>query len=80
MLKNLLNRRPSADKLRERELMREYSVLVDRLSQIRVCFDYAESDEEIDALIYEENAVLCRLRSVYLRARDCGIRVEFPDR
>lgn len=80
MLKNLLNRRPSADKLRQQELMREYSVLVDRLSQVRTCFDYAEDSEEIDALIYEENAVLCRLRSVYLRARDMGIHIDFPDR
>ena len=43
MLKNLLNRRPSADDLRGRELMREYSALVDRLSQIRTCFDFADS-------------------------------------
>lgn len=80
MLKNLLNRRPSADKLRQQELMREYSALVDRLSQVRTCFDYAEDSEEIDALIYEENAVLCRLRSVYLRARSMGIHIDFPDR
>lgn len=80
MLKNLLNRRPSADKLRERELMREYSALMDRLSQVRTSFDFADSDEEIDALIYEENAVLCRLRAVYQQARDMGLRVDFPDR
>lgn len=80
MLKNLLNRRPSADKLRERELMREYSALMDRLSQVRTSFDFADSDEEIDALIYEENAVLCRLRAVYQQAQDMGLRVDFPDR
>lgn len=80
MLKNLLNRRPSPDNLRGRELMREYTALVDRLSQIRTCFDFADSNEEIDALIYEENAVLCRLRAVYQQARDMGLRVDFPDR
>lgn len=80
MLKNLLNRRTtSQDKRRETALIQEYTSLTDRLEQIRTNFDFASEDSEIDALIYEENAVLCRLSSLIHRARDMGVHVDFPD-
>lgn len=80
MLKNLLNRRNnSPDKLRETELLQEYSRLTDRLEQIRTNYDFASDNAEIDALIYEENAVLSRLTALLRKARDMGIHVDYPD-
>ena len=81
MLKNLLNRRSqSPDKLREAELIQEYSRLTDRLEQIRTNFDFVSDNAEIDALIYEENAVLCRLTALYKQARAEGITLDIFDR
>lgn len=81
MLKHLLNRRTvSPDKRRENELILEYSNLTDRLEQIRNNFDHVSEDAEIDALIYEENAVLCRMAALIQRARDMGVHVDFPSR
>ena len=80
MLKNLLDRRiESPDKRRETELLKEYSSLTDRLEQIRTNYDFVSEDAEIDALIYEENAVLCRLAALIQRARSMGVHVNFPD-
>lgn len=81
MLKNLLNRRRiTPDELRAAEIMKEYSLLTDKLAQIRANFDFVSEDSEIDALIYEENAVLCRLSALYRKAREMGVHVDFPDR
>lgn len=79
MLKNILNHRPSAEKLREKALMREYIRLLDKLEQLRTSFDYAVDSPEIDALIYEENAVLCRLRAIWNQAREMGLYVDLPE-
>lgn len=67
---------PSPEKLR---LAREYSELTERLSSIRSNFDFAEDDEAIDALIYEENAVLARLSALYRKARAQGAKLELYD-
>ncbi len=81
MLNDLLNRRRTTpDERRKRELLEEYSMLTDKLEQIRTNYDYVSEDAEIDALIYEENAVLCRLSALYRRARERGIHVDFPER
>ena len=53
-----------------------YSSLVERLENIRAGFDMAVDDETIEALIYEENAVLARLSRLYKDARASGIRLE----
>lgn len=80
MLKNLLNRRSnSPDKLRETEILQEYSRLTDRLEQIRTNYDFVSDNAEIDALIYEENAVLSRLTALLRKARAMGIHVDYPD-
>lgn len=57
-------------------LAREYSELTERLSAIRANFDFAEDDCAIDALIFEENAVLARLSAMYREARESGIQLE----
>ena len=80
MLKSLLNRRPATDKRRETELLQEYSRLTDRLEQIRTTYDFVSEDAEIDALIFEENAVLRRMAALLQRARDMGVHVDYPRR
>ena len=72
-MKGLLKRRARAFK-------REYDDLKDRLDSIRANYDNVSDEPSIDALIYEENAVLCRLSALYRRARENGIRLEFPDK
>ncbi len=78
MLKKLLNR-PTGYETRAISFRREYAELTDRLETIRTNFDNVSDESVIDALIYEENAVLCRLSALYRQARESGIRLEFPD-
>ncbi|MBP1579136.1 MAG: hypothetical protein J6B57_03510 [Oscillospiraceae bacterium] len=78
MLKKLLNR-PTGYETRAISFRREYAELTDRLETIRTNFDNVSDESVIDALIYEENAVLCRLSALYRKARESGIRLEFPD-
>ena len=59
---------------------RECSALTERLADIRCNFDAVTDPPEIDALIFEENAVLCRLEQLYREARTEGISVEIYER
>lgn len=81
MLKGLLPRRRVCgnEERRAREFRKEYGELMDRLETIRANYDNVSEEAVIDALIYEENAVLCRLSALYRRARETGIHLEFPD-
>ncbi len=54
-------------------LRRTYAELIERLNDIRTMFDFATDSAMIDALIFEENAVLSRLEQVYKDARAEGI-------
>ena len=81
MLNDMLNRRRTTpDERQKKELLEEYTLLTDKLEQIRANYDFVSEDAEIDALIYEENAVLCRLSALYRRARESGIHVDYPER
>lgn len=80
MLKLFDHRRTSPDERRSQELLREYEELTQRLEQIRSFFDLAQEDSDIDALIYEENAVQCRLSALYQRAREMGVHFDIADR
>lgn len=75
MLK-LHNRRTSPDERRTRELLEEYAELTERLENIRANFDLVSEEADIDALIYEENAVQCRLSALYRKARETGLHAE----
>ncbi len=81
MLTELFNRRAaSQDELRARDFMKEYEALTERLERIRANYEFAGEDWEIDALIYEENAVLCRLSAMHSKARLMGIHADLTDR
>lgn len=74
----LRKKRPNNEKQISYE--RRCTRLVERLSDIRAAFDMAQDDDTIDALIYEENAVLCRLAALYKQARAEGISLEIYER
>lgn len=61
---------PTAEQIR---LSQAHTELTQKLMDIRANFDFATRPEDIDALIYEENAVLSRLASLYAQARADGI-------
>ena len=65
--------KPKAD---NSELRKEYNMLLSRLSDIRRNFNFADNPSAIDALIYEENATLCRLHELYSEARRKGMTLE----
>lgn len=65
---------------RRKALARECSELTERLADIRANFDAVIDPPAIDALIFEENAVICRLEQLYREARLEGISVEIYDR
>lgn len=79
-LEKFTKRRTSPEDERRRAFSREYIVLIERLADIRANFDAVCESSAIDALIFEENAVLCRLEQLYREARAEGISVEIYDR
>ena len=69
----------SRDLLSEREcddLARRISALTEQLADVRTNFDIVTDERAIDALIYEENALLCRIESLHREARERGIHIE----
>lgn len=54
----------------------QYTYLLERLGDIRSNFDFVTDEDEIDSLIYEENAVLAKLAALYKQARAEGIALE----
>lgn len=50
-----------------------YTELIKQLDDVRTMFDFATDSTMVDALIYEENALLCRLEKLYKDAREQGI-------
>ncbi len=58
------------------KLARQYTYLLEKLSDIRANYDFVTDDDEIDALIYEENAVLSKLAALYKQARAEGTALE----
>ena len=58
------------------KLSRQYTYLLQRLSDIRSNYDFAVQAEAIDSLIYEENAVLAKLSALYKHARAENLTLE----
>lgn len=69
----------SSELLTEREcldLAERISELTERLCDVRANFDIVTDERAIDALIYEENALLCRIEALHHEAREHGIKVQ----
>ena len=56
-----------------------YSELVSRLCDIRAMFNFTADSDMIDALIYEEKSVLCKLAFLLKAARAEGVEVAVID-
>ncbi len=80
LLEKLRNSGDTPEEQRRKALARECSLLTERLSDIRNNFDAVTDPPAIDALIFEENAVMCRLEQLYREARAEGISVEIYER
>ncbi len=72
---NKFNKKPVVDH-RKNEFLLQYTELTERLSTIRANYDMVTDESTIDALIYEENAVLSKLSGMYRQAREQGITLE----
>lgn len=70
----------TSEDIRKKTFARECGELTERLADIRTNFDNVTDAASIDALIYEENAVLCRLEQLYRDARVEGITLELHER
>ena len=58
------------------KLKKEYNELLNRLSDIRRNFNFTDNPSAIDALIYEENAALCRLHELFSEAKKNNVTLE----
>ncbi len=65
-------KRLSAYERHRLELASEYAQLCERLEQCRASFDLVTEAELIDALIYEENAILSRMAALNKQAKESG--------
>lgn len=69
----------SRDLLSENErddIARRIGALTEQLEDVRANFDLVTDERAIDALIYEENALICRIESLHHEARERGISVQ----
>lgn len=58
------------------ELAKRIGVLTEQLDDVRANFDIVTDERTIDALIYEENALLCRIESLRHEARERGFVIQ----
>lgn len=77
---NILKKEIPAEEKRREFFERSCSRLTEQLNNIRANFDMTTDVDAIDALIYEENAMLCRLDSLYKQARSEGITLAMHER
>lgn len=69
----------TSDLLSEREcrdLAERINELTERLCDVRANFDIVTDERTIDALIYEENALLCRIEALHCEAKQRGIKLQ----
>ena len=58
------------------DLARRLGALTEQLKDVRANFDIVTDERAIDALIFEENALLCRIESLHREARERGLSVQ----
>lgn len=78
-MKLLTKSAKTSDLLSEREcrdIAERINELTERLCDVRANFDIVTDEQAIDALIYEENALLCRIEALHREARERGVKVQ----
>ena len=58
------------------DLAKRIGALTEQLEDVRANFDIVTDERVIDALIYEENALICRIESLHREARERGLSVQ----
>ena len=58
------------------DLAKRIGALTEQLQDVRANFDIVTDERAIDALIYEENALICRIESLHREARELGLSVQ----
>ena len=58
------------------DLAKRIGALTEQLQDVRANFDIVTDERAIDALIYEENALICRIESLHREARERGLSVQ----
>ena len=58
------------------DLAKRIGLLTEQLEDVRANFDIVTDERAIDALIYEENALICRIESLHREARERGLSVQ----
>lgn len=58
------------------ELASRIEKLTEELEDVRRNFDIVTDDRIIDALIYEENSLICRIEALHREAREHGFSVQ----
>lgn len=59
---------------------KQLNTLTQELKDVRANFNEAGEEQTIEALIYEENSLLCRLDALYCEAREKGITLQPHER
>lgn len=77
---NLFRKKKTMEEKRRDTFEKRCTELVERLETIRNTFELTDDLKMIDALIYEENAVLCHLEALYKEARAVGISIQVYER
>lgn len=77
----LLSKKPAESKDPRRESFeKRCTELTERLQEIRSVFNFVSDEQAIEAMIYEENAVICLLEQLYREARAEGITLQIHER
>ena len=77
-LKMIFHRNPEVNYAQKRYI-ESYKALLERLSEIRRNFDFTDDEPAIEALIYEENATVCRLEHLIREAKSENIKIPPED-
>ncbi len=77
---DLFRKKKTVEEKRRDTFEKRCTELVERLETIRNTFELTDDLKMIDALIYEENAVLCHLEALYKEARAVGISIQVYER
>ena len=77
---NIFKKEIPAEEKRREYFERSCSRLTEQLNNIRANYNMTTDADAIDALIYEENAVLCRLDGLYKQARSEGMTLDMHER
>lgn len=73
---NVLKSRKILSDSERDELAKRIELLTDELEDVRRNFDLVTDSRIIDALIYEENSLICRIEALHREARERGFSIQ----